>query len=149
MTTKPAKTAAKKTAARGRGVHTRNEAGRFVDEYRPEYCKIAVQTLAEGFSVMGLAGKLGVTKQTLYNWRERYPEFDEAIKQGQAGAVFWWEQRARDSAAGGKGNPATIIFGLKNRAADEWRDRIEHTGADGGAIETVSRIEYTVVRPKE
>jgi hypothetical protein len=27
-----------------------------------------------------------------------------------------------------------IVFGLKNLASDDWRDRIEHTGADGGPI---------------
>jgi hypothetical protein len=27
-----------------------------------------------------------------------------------------------------------IVFGLKNLASDDWRDRIEHTGADRGPI---------------
>jgi len=149
MTTKPVKTAAKKTAARGKGARARNEAGQFSVVYQPEFCQIAVETLSEGHSLTGLAGRLGVARSTVFKWRDDYPEFNEACIQGMAAATYWWEQRARESAAGGKGNPATIIFGLKNRAADDWRERIEHTGADGGAIETVSRIEYTVVRPKE
>jgi hypothetical protein len=39
------------------------------------------------------------------------------------------------------------IFWLKNRRKDEWRDRQEHTGPDGGPIE-VSGFEVTVVNPK-
>ena len=41
-----------------------------------------------------------------------------------------------------------VIFGLKNRAAEDWRDRVEHTGADGGPMQSVQRIEYAVVDPK-
>ena len=40
------------------------------------------------------------------------------------------------------------IFWLKNRDPENWRDRVEHTGAGGGAIQTVNRIEYVVVDPK-
>ncbi len=29
------------------------------------------------------------------------------------------------------------IFALKNAAPAEWRDRIEHTGADGGPLQVV------------
>lgn len=32
------------------------------------------------------------------------------------------------------------IFWLKNRKKDEWRDRQEHTGADGGPIQLTSSI---------
>jgi len=30
-----------------------------------------------------------------------------------------------------------MIFWLKNRNQKEWRDRTEHTGADGGPVEFV------------
>lgn len=147
MTKKTTKTAAKTDPAAGEVAPARKRHSGVL-EYLPEYCDVAFETLAQGHSITGLAGHIGVARATIYNWRDSFPEFDRSCTEGQAAAVYWWEQRARESAMGGKGNPATIIFGLKNRAADDWRERVEHTGANGGAIETVTRIEYAVVRPK-
>jgi hypothetical protein len=44
-----------------------------------------------------------------------------------------------------------MIFWLKNRKRDQWRDRVdnEHTGKDGGPIETVTKVERTIVRPAD
>lgn len=148
MTTKTTRTAAKKTAASGKVAPAIPKYRIGEVKYQPEYCQTAFETLAHGHSMTGLAGRLGVARSTAYKWREDYPEFDEACTRGQAAAVYWWERCAHDLARGGKGNPAMVIFGLKNRAPDDWRDRVEHTGAGGGAIETVTRIEYAVVRPK-
>lgn len=97
-------------------------------------CAIAVKVLSDGHSMTGLAGKLKIGRNTIYEWRKRYPEFDEACTVGMAAAAYWWEQRLVDLAQTNKGNAAAVIFGLKNRASDDWRDRVEHTGADGGAI---------------
>ena len=136
MTTKPTKTAAKKTTARGKVASAdKPKIGRPY-AYRPEYCDIAVETLAQGHSLTGLAGRLGVARSTVFKWRDDFPEFDQACIQGMAGAVYWWEQRAHESAMKNTGSPATIIFALKNRAPEDWRDvqRTEHTGADGGPI---------------
>jgi len=145
MTTKPTRTAAaKRSPASGEVAPTRRHGAQ--SAYRPEYCDIAIETLSDGHSIAGLAGRIGVARSTVFLWREKHPEFDEAVRVGLAGAVYWWEQRAAESARGGKGNPATIIFGLKNRAADDWRDRIEHTGAEGGAIHTISRIELVPLK---
>jgi len=144
MTTKKTPRAtAKKTPASGEGASKRTRGGS-VSTYRPEYCDIAVETLSQGHSMAGLAGRLGIARSTAFEWRKSFPEFDDACIVGMAGAVYWWEQRAMESAMRNKGNPATIIFGLKNRAADDWRDRMEHTGADGGAI--VSRIELVPLK---
>lgn len=106
-------------------------------KYKPEFCQVAIDTLKDGHSLTGLAGKLSVTKLTVLNWRKAYDDFDEACRVGTAAAVAWWEERAREAAQTGKGNAAVIIFGLKNRARDDWRDRIDHThtGANDGPIQ--------------
>lgn len=134
MTEKKATTTTKKP----RNTHggARAGAGRKT-EYKPEYCQVAIDTLKDGHSLTGLAGKLGVTKLTVLNWRKAYPDFNEACSVGTAAAVAWWEEQAREAAQTGKGNAAVIIFGLKNRARDDWRDRIDHThtGANDGPIQ--------------
>ena len=51
-----------------------------------------------------------------------------------------WEARLAKIAdeGGGNGSAVSVIFGLKNVAPEEWRDRIEHTGKDGGPIQSVT-----------
>lgn len=46
-------------------------AGRPTD-YREEYCDTAVDFMAQGYSKEALAGKLGVTKKTLYTWIDKH-----------------------------------------------------------------------------
>jgi len=98
--------------------------------YDELYCDTAREVLARGHSVAGLAGEIGVARSTVYKWAEEHDEFSDAIKEGQAAAVRFWEERLIEQSRTGEGNATATIFGLKNRAADEWRDKQEqqHSG---------------------
>ena len=106
--------------------------------YDPKYCDEIVKVMSEGYSVTGFAGIIGVSRQTVYNWADEYPEFFDALKTAQAAAGVWWEDQLRNIVAGGEGNATAAIFGLKNRSADEWRDKREtdHTSSDGSMTPT-------------
>lgn len=93
--------------------------------YSPLYCDQAVAFMADGYSLTAFAGQIGVSRQTIYNWAERHPEFLDAVKRGEAASQLWWERRNREFAKDGEGNATAIIFGLKNRAAEDWRDKHE------------------------
>lgn len=114
-------------------------------KYNPAFCDVAEDFLADGFSVAALAGELSVVKSTVYEWMNTHEEFSDAVKRGQAKATLWWERRNIEFAKTGEGNATAIIFGLKNRASDEWRDKTEteHSGAV-----TYTKIEREIVRPK-
>ncbi len=88
--------------------------------------------LAKGHSLAACAGAIGVSRDTIYEWKEVHPEFSDIIKRGQMKSVLAWEQKLFDVARG-EGNATAVIFGLKNRAKDEWSDmtRAEITGKDG------------------
>lgn len=45
-----------------------------------------------GGSFEGFAGKIGTSFQTLYAWRNEFPEFLESYQRGQALAFLVWEQ---------------------------------------------------------
>jgi len=107
-------------------------------KYDPAFCDVAREFLPQGYSLVGLAGEIGVSERTIYEWAEVHPEFSQAIKDGQAGAARWWEDRLRDIVQGGDGNATAAIFGLKNRSRTQWADinRTEHTGSEGGPIKT-------------
>lgn len=116
--------------------------------YDPEYCEQAITFLADGYSLAALAGHIGVARSTIYKWVDEHEEFSDAVKRGQAKAVLWWENANRSLATGGEGNATSIVFGLKNRAADEWRDvkATEISGPDGAPIAIqAQKAEWTIV----
>ena len=92
-----------------------------------------ISWMAQGYSLTAAAGKIGVSRQTVYAWAEEKPEFSDALKHARAASAAWWEDQARITATTGDGNASVVIFALKNRVADEWRDKVEtdHTSSDG------------------
>ena len=102
-----------------------------------------ISWMAQGYSLTAAAGKIGVSRQTVYAWAEEKPEFSDALNHARAASAAWWEDQARITATTGDGNASVVIFGLKNRVADEWRDKVEqdHTSSDGSMSPT--RIEIT------
>jgi Helix-turn-helix domain of resolvase len=93
--------------------------------YKPEYCQRLIDLLSEGLSFAACAGEFSVSRQTIYDWSEEHPEFLDAKSIGEAKTQLWWERRNLAFAKGGEGNATSIVFGLKNRAAADWRDRTE------------------------
>ena len=106
--------------------------------YDPAYCDQIVDYLSNGYSVTAFAGSIGVARSTVYKWADEHPLFSDALKTGQAKSSIWWEDCLREIVIGGEGNATAAIFGLKNRSADEWREKVvnEHTGEGGGPIQT-------------
>lgn len=114
-----------------------------------------------------------VDERTLHRWKHDHPEFCQSLKVGKEAADQRVEQSLYRRALGYSHDAVKIavnadgkvtevpfvehyapdttaaIFWLKNRDPDRWRDvsRQERTGADGGPIETVSRIELVAVAP--
>ena len=101
-------------------------------KYDRSMCDVVEAYLAEGYSLLAVAGKLGVDRVTVYRWGEQHKEFRNALNRGKAKTALWWEDRLRDLATGSAdgANAASVIFGLKNRAPDEWREKVEteHSG---------------------
>jgi transposase len=106
-------------------------AGRPTD-FRPIYCDLVIEALSEGKSLTAFAAEIGVARSTINYWMEHHPTFSEAAKKAKAKCASWWENRAREAAmnGGANGQVTAIIFGLKNMAADDWRDRhdVQHSG---------------------
>jgi hypothetical protein len=108
-------------------------AGGRPSKYSDAYCTEVINCLAEGHSVTAFAGRIGVARSTVFKWADEHPEFSDALKTGQAKATEFWERILVKVASEGGGNATATIFGLKNRAHEDWSDRTvtEHTGKDG------------------
>ena len=106
--------------------------------YRPELCDLISDAMAEGLSLEAAAAACGVGPRTVFRWQDEIDEFRQAVEEGRARSLLFWERRAIGLAKGEPGNAAVVTLGLKNRsrAASGWHDaqRLEHSGPDGGPI---------------
>jgi hypothetical protein len=75
----------------------------------------------------GLCLWLNISRDT-YNEYKKKPGFSDAIKACEAMIENAWVQRLAGT------TPTGAIFYLKNAFSDDYRDRTEHTGKDGGAL---------------
>lgn len=115
--------------------------------YKETYCDEVINHMAEGASLTSFAAEIGVSRETISNWMDAHPEFLVAVKKGKAKCAAWWEKLGRSNAMTGEGNATLVIFGLKNMAAEDWRDKreTELSGPGGGPVQTVTR---TIIDPR-
>jgi hypothetical protein len=64
-------------------------------EYKPEYCEQLIEHMKDGFSFESFGGIIGVSKKTLYNWADNFPEFLHAKERGTSFSLFWWEKEGK------------------------------------------------------
>ena len=118
--------------------------------YKPEYCEAIVDHCAQGGSIQSFAGVVGVSKQTLYNWKSANAEFAEACEIAISKATFEDEKLLDAVVKNGdaKKQLGALIYRLGNRAPDVWRNvqRTELTGADGGPIDHNTKTTVDVSR---
>lgn len=128
-------------------------------KFDPVKCSQAEKLCKLGAKDKELADFFEVSEQTLNTWKKEYPDFLESLKKGKEIADSEVGERLFQRATGyshpdvhisnyqGEITKTSItkhyapdttacIFWLKNRRPDLWRDRLEHTGRDGGPIET-------------
>lgn len=119
-------------------------------KYNPDRCAEVIASSAEGHSLTGYAGSIGVTQQTITNWAKQYPEFADAVAEAKAACLLCWEKKLIAAANDKKdsGNIAAIIFALKNRGPDDWRERVDHEvgGRKDSPLEVVDVTEMEVAR---
>ena len=111
-----------------------------------------------------MAEFFGVNPDTWHEWKKVHPEFSEALRDWKVEADSRVERSLYERATGYShpedkifndgGEPLIVptikhyppdttamIFWLKNRQKDKWRDRQEHTGPDGGPL-TVKVVRF-------
>ena len=125
--------------ARGRGRPT---------DYRQEYVKVAGAMARLGGTDFEIAQELGVTTDTIWRWRSKYPEFSDALSEGKEAFDNRIERSLAMKAAGYSYHSEKIIVSdgevirvpivehvppevgaiklwLGNRRPDVWRDKQE------------------------
>lgn len=134
----------------------RGRPSQFQERYVEEARKLALL----GATDADLATFWGVSETTVNNWKQQHTEFLESLNAGKASADANVADRLYQRAMGYSNERAVkifmpagasapvyapytehyppdttaAIFWLKNRRKADWRDKIEHTGEDGGPI---------------
>jgi len=105
-----------------------NDTGR-PTSYKPEYC----QAIIDFFSIpiktgdvvndiplfQDFAHEIGVSRETLHEWKRRHPNFSDAYKKARELQESWWIRGSMK----GLFNPAFTIFFGKN--VFRWTDRVQ------------------------
>jgi hypothetical protein len=108
--------------------------------YKPEYCQMLIDHMAQGFSFESFAAVTNTTRETLYHWCDSQPDFLHAKKEATMHCMMFWEklginnvlnieeQYDRFERRSKSLNSAVWIFNMKNRF--KWTDRVEVQGGD-------------------
>lgn len=98
-----------------------------------------------GLSMEQIAKNVGVAKKTLYEWQRKESSISNALKKGKEVVDFEVENALYKNAM--SGNVTAQIFWLKNRMADNWKDKVvdtENEEAINNANEILVKIRKTV-----
>lgn len=68
--------------------------------YKPEYCQALIEHGKRGGSITSFGSIVGVWRQTLYDWMDTYPEFNDARKLAEVHVQQFLETMAKTMASG-------------------------------------------------
>lgn len=77
----------------------------------------------EGLTDAQIAHNIGINPATIYDWKNKYPEFANALKKGKEVVDYEVENALLKRAL--SGDTTAQIFWLKNRKPKQWRDKPE------------------------
>ena len=90
-------------------------------KYNSEMCKKVIELMSEGASLCEVAAKLGICEDEIHEWKEKIPEFSDAIKKGKLLSQVWWEKQGRLNLTNKNFNYTLWYMNMKNRFG--WRDK--------------------------
>jgi transposase len=96
-------------------------------KYKPDYCEVIIEKMAEGYSKEAVAGYIGISKNTLYEWAKANKDFQDAIAIGESKSRLHWENKLVEYAVHTKNgkqiNGQVFNLNMKNRFG--WSDKKE------------------------
>lgn len=91
----------------------------------------------DGLTDEQIAHNIGISKVTIYDWKNKYADFANALKKGKEVIDYAVENALLKKALGG--DVTAMIFWLKNRKPAQWRDRPALNG-DQNTIEDLQPL---------
>jgi len=103
--------------------------------YKPEYCARVIELGKEGCSPAEIASELEVDRTTLLGWADAYPEFSTALTRAKIHEQAWFEKAGKAGLFADKFNAQVWAKSVSARFRDDYAERREITGANGGPIQ--------------
>ena len=120
--------------------------------YDPAYCDKVVELGRIGKSIEQICYQLQTPVRTLYEWRDRHPEFSQALEDAKGYEQAWWEEQAQaymvENKESDRLNPSLWSRSMAARFPKKYREstKQEITGADG--VPLLTGIQVTFVKPE-
>jgi hypothetical protein len=102
--------------------------------YRPEHCQRVIEMGEQGKSLTQMAARLGVDKASVIRWREEHEEFRTALARAMTLSQDWWEEQGQRGVSDKNFNATLYNKIVASRFREDYSERHEITGANGGAI---------------
>lgn len=99
-------------------------------KYSKSFIPILEAMMANGASIEEVAAGLRISKQSLYTYADKYPEFLDAIKRGEEFSKAFWLKLGRESLRDKNFNYTGYYMNMKNRFG--WSDK-HHIKKDEGS----------------
>lgn len=117
--------------------------------YEPGHCQFVIDLGKAGKSVVQMACALEVHKDTLYEWAKVHPDFSDAFTRAKQHSQDWWETKAQIGLETPGFNASLWSRSMAARFPEDYTERTkrELTGAGGGPVETITRVEVVAVEP--
>lgn len=96
------------------------------DWNKPENLVLLQGWAVNGLTIEDIAANMGIGKTTIYEWMKKSTNIANALKIGREQADNIIENALFNKAKGG--DVTAMIFWLKNRRSDRWREKREVAG---------------------
>lgn len=109
--------------------------GKYAEWLEPEGLALLEGWARDGLTDEQIAGKCGVVRTTLYEWKKQHPDISDALKRGKEVVDYQVEKALLLKAL--CGDVTAQIFWLKNRKPDKWRDKpekVERSADETGVV---------------
>jgi 5-methylcytosine-specific restriction endonuclease McrA len=84
---------------------------------------LIIKGMSEGCSIAEVCTIIGISRDTLYKWKDKYPLFSDTIKRGEELSEAWWLANGRTNLENRDFNATLYYMNMKNRHG--WSDKQE------------------------
>ena len=89
-------------------------------KYTPELGTKILELMSQGYSIVGAAGKLGIGRQTVYDWEKQHEPFRNLMQVARAARQAHWEEEALETMSGPR--VAMITKALGAMRSPDWSE---------------------------
>lgn len=100
-------------------------------KFRDEYHDILIQHARAGKSIIQFAAQIGVSRSTVYNWKDSIPEFLDTFTRAKEICEAYWEEKTQMAMFNRDTNAQLMKFYLSTRFGWSDKQEVDNKSSDG------------------